>query len=136
MLRFPENAECEADRCLDCSAACENCVDVCPNRANVAVNVPNVGHQIIHVDMMCNECGNCTTFCPWSSSPYKDKFTIFANEKDFSDSENNGFLPLADGGFRIRLNNEVFDDANECSKLPSELAALIKAASEQLPVGR
>ena len=136
VLCFADDSGCEADRCLDCSAVCENCVDVCPNRANVAVNVPNFGHQIVHVDMMCNECGNCTTFCPWSSSPYKDKFTLFANEKDFLDSENSGFYALPDGGFRVRLSGEVLDDTKECSKLPSEIAALIKAVSEQLLAGR
>ena len=29
--------------------------------------------QIIHVDRMCNECGNCTVFCPYDSAPYTRK---------------------------------------------------------------
>ena len=24
--------------------------------------------QIVHVDRMCNECGNCETFCPYASA--------------------------------------------------------------------
>ena len=42
-------------------------------------------HQIIHVDYMCNECGNCKSFCPYDSAPYLDKFTLFANEADYRD---------------------------------------------------
>ena len=49
-------------------------------------------NQVIHVDYMCNECGNCKSFCPYASAPYKDKFTLFANEKDMADSKNDGLL--------------------------------------------
>ena len=67
---------CIRDRC---ETVCENCVDVCPNRANIAVRVPGLDQeQIVHVDKMCNECGNCAVFCPYASAPYKDKFTLFA----------------------------------------------------------
>ena len=60
----------EAERCLECGLVCESCADVCPNRANVAVKVPGRKMaQIIHLDYMCNECGNCTAFCPYDSSP-------------------------------------------------------------------
>ena len=50
--------------------------------------------QIIHVDYMCNECGNCKSFCPYSSAPYLDKFTLFANENHMNDSKNDGFCVL------------------------------------------
>lgn len=83
----------QAERCLECSTICESCVDVCPNRANVAVLV-NDEPQILHIDRMCNECGNCETFCPYESAPYKDKFTLFLNEEDFRDSTNEGFVLL------------------------------------------
>lgn len=85
-------ADDENNRCLKCSLICENCVDVCPNRANVTILVPGkVMPQVVHVDLMCNECGNCKSFCPYNSAPYKDKFTVFANERDFNDSDNQGF---------------------------------------------
>ena len=88
-----EDAGKEAERCLECGLVCESCVDVCPNRANVSVKVPGrKTAQVIHVDYMCNECGNCTAFCPYDSSPYKEKFTLFSNEADFSNSENQGFV--------------------------------------------
>ena len=67
----------ESGRCLGCSGICENCVEVCPNRANISIRVPGMEkHQIIHVDYMCNECGNCKSFCPYDSAPYLDKFTL------------------------------------------------------------
>ncbi len=85
----------ESERCLNCSKVCENCVDVCPNRANISIKVPGMAmKQIIHVDYMCNECGNCNVFCPYSSAPYKAKFTLFANEEHMADSENDGFVVL------------------------------------------
>ncbi len=93
ILAEPAEGLNEGDRCLSCSTVCENCVDVCPNRANIEIKVPGAAMaQIIHVDYMCNECGNCETFCPYSSGPYKDKWTLFKNEEDFADSENSGFL--------------------------------------------
>ena len=49
-------------------------------------------HQILHLDGMCNECGNCGIFCPHDGNPYKDKVTVFWSEEDFKDSTNKGFL--------------------------------------------
>lgn len=94
----------ESGRCLNCAYVCENCTDVCPNRANIAVKVPGMAmRQIVHVDYMCNECGNCKTFCPYSSAPYKDKFTLFADEADMEDSENNGFVVLDRKEKRVKV---------------------------------
>ena len=62
------------------------------NRANLALMVPGLTkHQILHVDYLCNECGNCRSFCPYDSAPYIDKFTLFANEADLNNSKNQGF---------------------------------------------
>ena len=124
--------ECKADdRCLGCATVCEVCTDVCPNRANVAVDVPFFDMpQILHVDGMCNECGNCAVFCPYSGRPYKDKFTLFWSEEDFADSENNGFLPLEGEKVRVRLFGNAADyDLND-GKLPEGIAAFIKAVKE------
>ena len=95
VLKESSEAQTESERCLTCNKVCENCVDVCPNRANISIKVPGMeSAQIIHVDYMCNECGNCKTFCPYSSAPYKDKFTLFAKEEDMADSTNDGFAVL------------------------------------------
>ena len=74
---------------------CGNCADVCPNRANVLIEVPELELlQILHVDYMCNECGNCRSFCQYAGAPYKDKFTLFASEEDMKNSTNHGFTVL------------------------------------------
>ncbi|HJD26583.1 MAG TPA: putative selenate reductase subunit YgfK, partial [Candidatus Blautia intestinipullorum] len=92
ILKEEKDTGCEAERCLNCSKVCENCVDVCPNRANISIKVPGMEMaQVIHVDYMCNECGNCKTFCPYASAPYKDKFTLFAKPEDMDESTNDGF---------------------------------------------
>ena len=95
VLKEEQKETKEAGRCLGCSTICENCVEVCPNRANIAIQVPGMEkHQIIHVDYLCNECGNCKSFCPYSSALYLDKFTLFATEADMENSKNQGFAVL------------------------------------------
>ena len=109
--RQAEN-QCDARRCLECATICQNCVDVCPNRANIAV-IADGRPQIIHIDFMCNECGNCETFCPYSSAPYKDKFTLFTDIKDFEKSKNPGFLILTDKTVRVRIDGKTTDQTSE-----------------------
>ncbi len=134
-LLFPCSEGCDAERCLTCNTVCESCVTVCPNRANVAVEVP--GHamrQILHVDYLCNECGNCAIFCPYASAPYKDKFTLFRDERDFLDSENQGFLLLdkAEKRVRVRLAGEVKDyDLRGSNELDKGIEAFILSVIEK-----
>ena len=114
-----QSAKCEGDRCLTCNVVCQCCADVCPNRANVVIELPDGRHQILHVDRMCNECGNCAVFCPYSSAPYKDKFTLFHDREGFDESvHNSGFLPLGGQKVLVRLGGEVkeynlHDNVNE-----------------------
>ena len=104
----PEKGLNPDKRCLACDHICENCCDVCPNRANFAIKVPGVEmHQIIHVDYMCNECGNCETFCPYDSAPYKEKFTLFHRAEEMEDSKNDGFAFVDnDGNAIVRIGGE------------------------------
>ena len=113
----PEEAVKEASRCLSCDQACDVCVTVCPNRANisyemplVSLNVPIVqpdesgyrilGHdnfrikqrkQVLNIGDFCNECGNCTTFCPTRGRPFRDKPKFYLSRKSF-DPELNGYF--------------------------------------------
>ncbi|HAG69833.1 MAG TPA: putative selenate reductase subunit YgfK [Lachnospiraceae bacterium] len=92
-------------RCLGCPSVCSVCTDVCPNRANISIRLPDKGRtEILHVDGMCNECGNCAVFCPYSGAPYRDKFTLFHTEEDFHQSSNSGFVMLDDKELLLRIN--------------------------------
>lgn len=104
----------ETSRCLECDLVCNICTEVCPNRANIGIEVPggslNKKYQILHMDGMCNECGNCAAFCPYQGRPYQDKLTLFWEKEDFHNSKNPGFF-LTDNGseptFQIRNNDTV-----------------------------
>ena len=122
-----ESAKREGDRCLSCNVVCQTCADVCPNRANVVVKLPDGRAQILHVDRMCNECGNCLVFCPYDSAPYKDKFTLFHDRAGFDESVNNqGFLPLDNGRVLVRFNGKVEEiDLDEDNDLPAGIDILI-----------
>ena len=120
----------ESGRCLGCSGICENCVEVCPNRANISIRVPGMEkHQIIHVDYLCNECGNCRSFCPYDSAPYLDKFTLFADEKDMEDSRNQGFtvLDAASVKCKVRFFGETYVwTKGEETRIPEGLLKLME----------
>lgn len=118
-----EEAMAEARRCLSCDVVCDKCVDVCPNRANVSVSVvPSEafvpvfrcdGHrvipmparhavirqdrQIVHVEDLCNRCGNCETFCVHrDGKPYEQKPRLFLS-KDGMVREDDNALAAAEG---------------------------------------
>lgn len=128
-----EAEPCNNSRCLGCAKVCEVCCDVCPNRANVSITVPGLAqHQIVHMEGMCNECGNCGVFCPWDGRPYKDKLTVFWTADDMADSDNQGFLMQDDGTFVVRLatGTDTYDvDDADCG-LPEEVRSTIKTVRD------
>ena len=99
----------DASRCLHCNVVCETCNEVCPNRANIHIILKDGSHQIVHIDSMCNECGNCAVFCPYESRPYKDKFTLFFDEKSMNDSTNDGFYYKNDSEAVVRINENYIN---------------------------
>ena len=106
-------AKKEADRCLQCDELCNICVTVCPNRANLEFTVQPIEisvqqvepgpdgiqftdldtlridqrHQVLNIGDYCNECGNCTTFCPTSGAPFLDKARFHVTAESFAASE-------------------------------------------------
>ena len=126
ILAMANEVKCEGDRCLSCNTVCQNCADVCPNRSNVVIRMADGRTQILHIDKMCNECGNCTAFCPYNAEPCKDKFTLFQTEKDMDDSKNFGFCVLPDGKVRVRLFTEGVYDIDGENALPDEIARFIR----------
>lgn len=123
----------EGDRCLECNYVCTSCADVCPNRANVVINLNSdlFGKisQIVHVDGMCNECGNCAIFCPYDGAPYKDKLTLFWSQEDMDDSKNAGFLLTGENEFKVRYFDKTvtakFDANGKTNDIPAGIAAII-----------
>jgi putative selenate reductase len=127
----PESARQEASRCLFCDDVCSVCVSVCPNRANTyyltqAADVPvweadfaqaeatyktesflriEQKYQVLNVADFCNECGNCTTFCPTKGSPFSDKPRFCLTEKSFNQTEN-GFYLQNDGATTTLLHRQ------------------------------
>ena len=91
-------ASVEAERCLSCDSWCGRCVEVCPNRAYIAVpSDRGMGmDQILQVDALCNECGNCGSFCPWEGEPWRDKPALFADAAALRASAKAGFAIAGD----------------------------------------
>ena len=125
ILKMAKDACCEGSRCLDCSTVCENCADSCPNRANVVIKLSDGRHQILHIDKMCNECGNCTQFCPYASEPCRDKFTLFQTKEDMEDSRNAGVLFLGGDKVLVRMAEVKEYDLSQPNELPKEIENLI-----------
>lgn len=86
--------------------ACNVCVSVCPNDAILHLRTPDGfpstdAWQYVCLAELCNECGNCDTFCPETGSPWLAKPRIFFDEGRFAadPAGRPAFLvePVADG---------------------------------------
>lgn len=109
----------EASRCLYCDDICNICTTVCPNFANYSYEITPFSYnlqkavigengkieilndkqfeikqkyQILNIANFCNECGNCNTFCPTSSAPYKEKPKIYLTINSFKEAEEGYYL--------------------------------------------
>ena len=89
-------------------------------------------HEILHIDKMCNECGNCTQFCPYASEPCRDKFTLFQTAEDMADSRNAGVLFLGGDKIRVRLADVQDYDLSQPNALPQEIEQLILDHPQQI----
>jgi putative selenate reductase len=136
METLPEaEIRAEGNRCLYCDELCNICVTVCPNRANRSYKTSHISfemkkaekqadgsvkikedrpfvitqeYQILNVADFCNECGNCTTFCPTSGRPFHDKPGFYLTHQSFKATENGFFLSrLADREVLIRKQNGI-----------------------------
>jgi putative selenate reductase len=48
--------------------------------------------QVAVLTDFCNECGNCTTFCPTSGQPYRDKPRLYLDRAEFEEQQDNAFM--------------------------------------------
>ena len=100
-----QQARLEAARCLDCNTYCSLCVGVCPNLALQTVQVEpgetsgiKQAYQIVVLTDLCNECGNCTTFCPTAGEPYRDKPRLYLDRAEFEAQQENAFMVFRETG--------------------------------------
>ncbi|MCP3874594.1 MAG: putative selenate reductase subunit YgfK [Desulfobacteraceae bacterium] len=127
-----EMAMKEASRCLSCDSLCNICTTVCPNRANVSYKIEpfktqtykaihkngcaliekngtfmvSQTHQVINIGELCNECGNCASFCPTAGSPYIDKPKFYLSMVEF-EKELSGYFITKDSIFKRIDGNKV-----------------------------
>ncbi|NOQ26433.1 MAG: putative selenate reductase subunit YgfK [Bacteroidales bacterium] len=120
----------EAERCLQCDEICNICTTVCPNFANYSYEIEPVSYylqkairnkkgevkiineglfevnqkyQILNIANYCNECGNCNTFCPTNSAPYKEKPKLWLTKQSFD---------IAEEGFYLENKNSLITTQN------------------------
>ena len=117
-----------------CKRACGICAAVCPNRANVIVQIEGQ-KQMLHLDALCNECGNCAGFCTDKCAPYLEKFTLFDSPKALRDSRNAGLAWLGPGKFLLRWDGVVRQVDSEDADVSGELRVLMKWLVDD-PFGR
>lgn len=137
-----DTAREEASRCLQCDELCNICVTVCPNRANISYRTPAVeipqwkmlnhnngvsfeqcgtlkteqSTQVLNLAGFCNECGNCTTFCPSSGAPFRDKPRFCLTEESFNKTDNGYMLQRANG--RLSLLHRLGDQVSRLTRQP------------------
>jgi putative selenate reductase len=163
----PAEAAAEAGRCLDCDLLCSTCDSVCPNRAiftyrtaPVGLELPRLsvaaedlqqhGFERFTVDQsfqvavladLCNECGNCTTFCPTAGRPFRDKPRLFRDRSEFESCSDNAFMLsrrgeawIAEGRFDGETHGIVLD--GELRYASPGLSLRLDPASLELVDGR
>ncbi len=52
--------------------------------------------QVAVLTDFCNECGNCTTFCPTAGVPYRDKPRLYLDRREFDAQQDNAFMVFRD----------------------------------------
>jgi putative selenate reductase len=144
---------------------CSLCVSVCPNLAfmtyetdRLEARLPTLtvrggaleagagrrfavtqGLQVAVLTDFCNECGNCTTFCPTAGVPYRDKPRLYRDVGAFEGEHDNAFAIERRGerwAMRARVagaTHEIeLDDGGRVLYRTPELRAVLRAGSLDL----
>jgi putative selenate reductase len=119
--------------------ACNFCVTVCPNDAFFKLPTPKAEadpdgifagiegrQQYLVFSELCNECGNCLTFCPETGDPAEIKPRLYLDSDRFAAAQGPRFLLGSDGGVTASAGGGADEH------LPTLIALL--NASEGLPV--
>ena len=118
--------------------ACNFCVTVCPNDAffkvptpeALAAEVTDAGRQQYLVfSELCNECGNCLTFCPENGDPAMIKPRLYLDDARFAAAEGPRFLIRTDGSITATAAGGADD------QVPRLLSVLGSREGLPLPAG-
>jgi putative selenate reductase len=100
----------------DC-VACNFCVTVCPNDAFFRLATPeelglDARQQYFVLVELCNECGNCLTFCPETGDPAQIKPRLFTDPDRFAlEADEQAFLVLQGAdGYAVKSNQQAGDE--------------------------
>ena len=86
--------------------SCNFCITVCPNDAFFSIpslvdtgldSMQNSRQQYFVLSELCNECGNCMTFCPEDGDPAVIKPRIYTNASVFAARDTPGVLVTENG---------------------------------------
>ena len=156
-----QQARSEASRCLDCDTYCSLCVGVCPNLALLTYETDPADSsvfaqqrfQVAVLADLCNECGNCTTFCPTAGAPYRDKPRLYLDRSEFEAQADNAFMVLRTAGgwamearlddktYHIEVDEQLDYTAGEPPDSPAgatlyTLLSALRRSMPQLPAAR
>ena len=113
--------------------ACNFCVTVCPNDAFFKVPTPpelademSGRQQYLVLAELCNECGNCMTFCPENGDPAQIKPRLFLDRDRFDGATGQRFFVDPNDGIIVEA------AAGQESELPRLVTVL--RAHEGLPI--
>ena len=90
--------------------SCNFCITVCPNDAFFSIpsladtglaSMDDSRQQYLVWSELCNECGNCMTFCPEDGDPAMVKPRLYTDADTFASRDTPGFL-LAEGEVTAR----------------------------------
>lgn len=141
----------ESGRCLNCDEICDLCVSVCPNRANAGYNVRpfrlplssitlangdyftspddemivEQQYQTLNIADLCNECGNCTTFCPGGGRPFADKPRIALCRDSYLSLEKGFYISGKRIFYKVKDREYILDIRDDGYSLKTEHADVL-----------
>jgi len=147
MLTYEESqAQKEASRCLDCDLYCSLCDGVCPNLALLTYETAPTEagarqpYQVAVLADLCNECGNCTTFCPTAGRPFRDKPRLFLDRSEFDAQDDNAFMIFRNNGawsmdarYRGQTHHMALESAHDDTAPYAEMHVLLRGIANSLP---
>ncbi len=96
----------DADLALFDCVSCNLCVTTCPNDAMLHLRTPEgsglaARWQYACLAELCNECGNCTTFCPERGEPFRAKPRLFLDRTRWAADAGPAFHISGNGGVSV-----------------------------------